>query len=248
MNHYGICRVSNHWFKSYLSNGNQYISINGFDSGLTTINSGIPQGSVLGHLLFLLHINDLNQGIKFCKVRHFCWWHLSLCLSNSIKKLNKLVCGDLKHLVNGLHANKILLINFYSDSSFRHPQILGYFHFYLCLRLNFTKPTSKRFQSSLHFSIHNNKWQCNSFFCTKKGKFWDFVVQNFFVCACPTLNSLPPPLYAIVCIWLDPSPPSTFVHMYMWMTPCWTIFFGIFFESICFLYRYSAFHFNKISG
>ena len=38
-----------------------------------------------------------------------------------------------------------LLINFYSDSSFRHSQFLGYFHFYLPLRLNFTKPISKGF-------------------------------------------------------------------------------------------------------
>ena len=51
-NHYGIRGVSNDWFKSYLSNPNQYASINGFDSGLTTINCGVPQGSVLGLLLF----------------------------------------------------------------------------------------------------------------------------------------------------------------------------------------------------
>ena len=36
LNHYGICGVSNGWFKSYLSNRNQYASINGFDSSLTT--------------------------------------------------------------------------------------------------------------------------------------------------------------------------------------------------------------------
>ena len=71
LNHYGIHGVSNGLFKSYLSNRNQYVSINGFDSGLTTINCGIPQGSVLGPLLFLLYINDLNQTIKFCKVHHF---------------------------------------------------------------------------------------------------------------------------------------------------------------------------------
>ena len=37
LNHCRICGVSNDWFKSYLSNLNQYVSINGFDSGLTTI-------------------------------------------------------------------------------------------------------------------------------------------------------------------------------------------------------------------
>ena len=52
LNHYGIWRVSNDWFKSYLSNLNQYLLINGFDSGLTAINCGVPQGSVLGPLLF----------------------------------------------------------------------------------------------------------------------------------------------------------------------------------------------------
>ena len=106
LNHYGVCGVLNDWFKSYLSNCN---CINGFDSGLTTTNCGIPQGSVLGPLLFLLYINDLNQAIKFCKVYHFADDTNLFCLSNSIKKLNKLVNADLKHLVNWLNANKISL-------------------------------------------------------------------------------------------------------------------------------------------
>ena len=107
--HYGIRGVSNDCFKSYLSNRNQYVSINGFDSGLTSINHGVPQGSVLGPLLFLLYINDLNQAIKFCKVNHFADDTNLLCLGNSIKKLNKLVNTDLKYLVNWLNTNKISL-------------------------------------------------------------------------------------------------------------------------------------------
>ena len=109
LNHYGIRGVSNDWFKSYLSNRNQYVYINGFDSGPTAISCGLPQGSVLGPLLFLLYINDLNQAMKSCKVHHFADDTNLLCLSNSIKKLNKLVNTDLKHLLNWLNVNKISL-------------------------------------------------------------------------------------------------------------------------------------------
>ena len=106
LSHYGIRGVSNDWFKSYLSNRSQYVSINGYDSGLAAINCGVPQGSVLGPLLFLLYINNLNQAIKFY---HFADDTNLLCLGNSIKKLNKLVNADLKRLVNWLNANKISL-------------------------------------------------------------------------------------------------------------------------------------------
>ena len=109
LNHYGIRGVSNDWFKSYLSDRHQCVSINGYESGLAAINSGVPQGSVLRPLLLLLYINDLNQAIKFFKVYHFADDTNLLCLSNSIKKLNKLVNADLKYLVYWLNANKISL-------------------------------------------------------------------------------------------------------------------------------------------
>ena len=64
LDHYGICGVSNNWFKSYLSYRNQYVSINGYNSGLAAISCGVPQDSVPGSLLFLLHLNELNREIK----------------------------------------------------------------------------------------------------------------------------------------------------------------------------------------
>ena len=54
-NHCRILGVSNDWFKSYLSNHNQYVSINGYEPGLAALNCGIPQGSAPGPLLLLLY-------------------------------------------------------------------------------------------------------------------------------------------------------------------------------------------------
>ena len=105
LNYFWICGVSNDDFKSNPSNYNQFVSINGYDSDLTALNCGVPQDSVPGLLLFLLYINGLNQTIKFCKVDDT----NLLCLSNCIKKLNKLANADLKHLVNWLKSNKIAL-------------------------------------------------------------------------------------------------------------------------------------------
>ena len=98
LNHGGTHGVSNDWFKSYLSNRDQYISVNGYESGLAAINCGVHQGSVLGPLLILLYVNDLNQAIKISKVYHFADDTNLLRLSDSIKKLNKLVNADLKAL------------------------------------------------------------------------------------------------------------------------------------------------------
>ena len=89
LEHYSICSLANYWFKCYLSNRKQYVSINGYDSNLADVKFGVPQGSVLGPLLFLIYINDLNQALRFCKVHHFADDTKLIHFSKSVYRLNK---------------------------------------------------------------------------------------------------------------------------------------------------------------
>ena len=109
LENYGMHGLANEWFKSYLSNIKQYVSINGYDSNLADVKFGVPQGSVLGPLLFLVYINDLNQALKFCKVHHFADDTNLIHFSKSVNRLNRYVNLDLKNLTYWLNANRVSL-------------------------------------------------------------------------------------------------------------------------------------------
>ena len=109
LNRYGITGKTNEWFRSYLRDRKQFVSILGFESNQRSLSHGVPQGSVLGPLLFLLYINDLHRAIKSSTVFHFADDTNLLLIGNSLTKIQKQMNSDLNQLYRWLLANKISL-------------------------------------------------------------------------------------------------------------------------------------------
>ena len=61
LNYYGIRGVANKWFASYLVNRKQYVQIGKTKSDIEFMNCGVPQGSILGPLLYLIYVNDISK-------------------------------------------------------------------------------------------------------------------------------------------------------------------------------------------
>jgi len=89
LDHYGVRGPVNDWVKSYLEERKQFVSILGFDSHTNVMEHGVPQGSVLGPLLFLIYINDLNKAILYSKVYHFADDTNFLIIDKSYKLIQK---------------------------------------------------------------------------------------------------------------------------------------------------------------
>ena len=71
LNAYGIRGVALHWFENYLTNRKQYVELGGIKSTMQIVQCGIPQGSTLGPLLFLIHINDLPNSSEILNFKIF---------------------------------------------------------------------------------------------------------------------------------------------------------------------------------
>ena len=106
---YGIKGQALNLLKSYLSNRHQKCQIGKFVSSERLIKCGVPQGSILGPLLFLLYINDLPECLKSTRPRLFADDTNLTASGPCITDIENAVNSDLQNLRNWLIANKLSL-------------------------------------------------------------------------------------------------------------------------------------------
>jgi hypothetical protein len=106
---YGVRGKALEWFRSYLLNRKQFVRINNFDSALFSNQYGVPQGSVLGPLLFIIYINDLPNALLHSKPILFADDTSLYYSSKSINNLYTNVNDDLKKLNEWFMVNRLSL-------------------------------------------------------------------------------------------------------------------------------------------
>ena len=104
---YGVHGIAVNWFRSYLNNRKQRCYVNGhLSSNYRFMHCGVPQGTILGPLLFLIYINDLPNCLSHSRARMFADDTHMTYSSNNINDINMYFNEDLLNVSEWLSANK----------------------------------------------------------------------------------------------------------------------------------------------
>ena len=121
LEHYGVRGITKDCFLSYLSNRKQFVSIQNFESEYAYIKSGVPQGTVLGPLLFLLYINDFSNCSKILDFHLFADDSNLFYRDKNFKNMELILNQQLLKVSTWLGANQLSLNVSKSNFVIFHP-------------------------------------------------------------------------------------------------------------------------------
>ena len=99
------------WFKSYLSQREQFVNVNGHNSLSLPVTCGVPQGSILGPLLFLLYVNDLPNTSSLLTFHLFADDTNLYFSSKNLSHLEATLNHELKSVAEWMKCNRLARLN-----------------------------------------------------------------------------------------------------------------------------------------
>lgn len=105
----GVRGIVHDWFKNYLTDRYQYTFCNSIKSEMMEINCGVPQGSVLGPLLFLVYMNDINTALQDQKIKLFADDTNLFISGKSLSEASELAAECIDKLSEWFTINKLTL-------------------------------------------------------------------------------------------------------------------------------------------
>ena len=109
LEYYGLRGVTIQWFKNYLTNRKQYVYYDSIESELLPIECGVPQGSILGPLLFFIYVNDISYSSNALQYILFADDANVFCSNSDLNTLLRTINTELPKLSKWFKSNKLSL-------------------------------------------------------------------------------------------------------------------------------------------